>query len=591
MENIIFPIISPKRRCTITTGRTWFKYENVFSTHHSNIIGSNFTRLLPYLPPTNSLSRDFCELYKSKRDKAEAVEALKLHRKQHAEERASTGQRRWKALDSPKDCAYIQIDGMDQKKTALPHFSKQPKSVDGAALVGVHLVGAMIFHGKLRTRVSLTYNNLKSESNLTITVLQKILLEWESILPPTLYLQLDNTVRENKNNILFAYLAMLLEKKVFTKIKLGFLLVGHTYDFVDQMFSRFSQALRRENAFTMSRLRSMIENNYDPKPVTSILTQTWDFKHFIETEPKLFRTLNDITQNQQYKFKIASALEVRVWCKQFSIDNTWEPPIGVRYILHIDGSRAILASEQVPLKSYAEIKRHTRREEIGRNISNNKRERLVGDMCWFWLVPPERDEHAVDEPVAVTTTEEFRRRIFGQRRPIYSGPRRPPPGSAAADRAAHIGELTEIHDKSFLAVLANDETSFWICQVLKINRRNEEGEPISVHIQWYATEDSNPYTGKFYPEKRRTNGKGRATLFRQEIDLEEVIVLSFNFNFTTARRSRKITERQIQTGLFRIARDKEASQPEVSNRLSQAIDSADDEETECSGTDLEDEEE
>ncbi|KAL3695528.1 hypothetical protein R1sor_009604 [Riccia sorocarpa] len=437
---------------------------------------------------------------------AEAVEALKLHRKQQAEERAAAARRRWKALDSPKDCAYIQIDGMDQKKTALPYFSKQPKSVDGAALVGVHLVGAMIFHGVL--------------------------------------------------------------------------------------------------------------------------------------QPKLFRTLNDITQNQQYKFKVASALEVRVWCKQFSTDNTWEPPAGVRNILHIDGSRAILASEQVPLKSYAEIKRQTRRaqnigplvgrqegealrhvqairqdiqthcypffddeqkdwwnhwfmlqEEIGRNISNNRRERLVGDMCWFWPVPPERDEHAVDEPVAVTTTEEFRRRIFGQRRPIYSGPRRPPPGSAAPDRAAHIGELTEIHDKSFLDVLADDETSFWICQVLKINRRNEEGEPTSVHIQWYATEDSNPYTGKFYPEKRKTNGKGRATLFRQEIDLEEVTVLSFNFNFTTTRRLRKITERQIRTGLFRIARDKEVSQPEVPNRLSQAIDSADDEETECSGPDLEDEEE
>ncbi|KAL3689390.1 hypothetical protein R1sor_015699 [Riccia sorocarpa] len=537
---------------------------------------------------------------------AEAVEALKLHRKQQAEERAAAGRRRWKALDSPKDCAYIQIDGMDQKKTTLPHFSKQPKSVDGAALVGVHLVGAMIFHGRLRTRAFLTYNNLKSDSNLTITVLQKILLEWEGILPPTLYLQLDNTVRENKNNILFAYLAMLLEKNVFTKIKLGFLLVGHTHDFVDQMFSRFSQALRRENAFTMSRLRSMIESSYDPKPVTTILTQTWDFKHFIETEPKLYRTLNDITQNQQYKFKISSALEVRVWCKQFSTDNTWEPSAEVRNILHIDRSRAILASEQVPLKSYAEIKRQTRRvqnigpivgrqegeaEEIGRNISNNRRERLVGDMCWFWPVPPERDEHAVDEPVAVTTTEEFRRRIFGQRRPIYFGPRRPPPGSAAADRAAHIGELTEIHDKSFLAVLADDETSFWICQVLKINRRNEEGEPTSVLIQWYATEDSNPYTGKFYPEKRRTNGKGRAALFRQEIDLEGVTVLSFNFNFTTARRLRKITERHIRTCLFRIARDKEASQPEGINRLSPTIDSADDEETECSGPNLEDEEE
>ncbi|KAL3692922.1 hypothetical protein R1sor_006573 [Riccia sorocarpa] len=83
------------------------------------------------MPTTNKFSVcDFCKLYKSKRDKIEAVEALKLHRKQHAEEHAATGRRRWKALDSPKDCAYIQIDGMDQKKIALPHFSKQPKSVN-----------------------------------------------------------------------------------------------------------------------------------------------------------------------------------------------------------------------------------------------------------------------------------------------------------------------------------------------------------------------------------------------------------------------------------------------------------------------------
>ncbi|KAL3686933.1 hypothetical protein R1sor_013242 [Riccia sorocarpa] len=108
------------------------------------------------IPTTNKFSVcDFYELYKSKRDKAitriEKVEALQLHRKQQAEERAAAGRRRWKALDTPKDCAYIQIDGMDQKKTALPHFAKQSKSVDGAALVGVHLVGAMIFHEKLMT--------------------------------------------------------------------------------------------------------------------------------------------------------------------------------------------------------------------------------------------------------------------------------------------------------------------------------------------------------------------------------------------------------------------------------------------------------
>ncbi|KAL3694871.1 hypothetical protein R1sor_008522 [Riccia sorocarpa] len=423
-----------------------------------------------YHLPNNFTKKEVYDHYKT--DMTEAIEALQLHRKQQAEERAAAGRRRWKALDTPKDCAYIQIDGMDQKKTALPHFSKQPKYVDGAALVGVHLVGAMVFHGKMQTRAFLTYNNIKSYSNLTITVLHKILLEWEGPLPPTLYLQLDNIVRENKNNILFAYLAMLLDRNIFSKIKLGFLLVGHTHDFVDQMFSRFSQALRRENAFTMSRLRSVIQNSYDPKLITSVILQTWDFKNFIETEPKLFRTLNDITHNQQYKFKLASTLDVRVWCKQFSTDQTWEPPAGVKNYVNADGARLMLASQQLPLKSYAEIKRQTKRaqntrtletaqegdavrhvqairqdiqahcypffedvekdwwnhwffqqEIIGRNIGRSIRERLTGDMCWLWHVPPERDAEEEVELLAVTTAEDLRRRVFGIRRPIYSGPR------------------------------------------------------------------------------------------------------------------------------------------------------------------------
>ncbi|KAL3680428.1 hypothetical protein R1sor_023384 [Riccia sorocarpa] len=315
-------------------------------------------------------------------------------------------------------------------------------------------------------------------------------------------------------------------------------------------------------------------------------------------------------------------------------DQTWEPPAGVRNFVNADGARLMLASQQLPLKSYAEIKRQTKsaqnigtlettqegdvvrhvhairqdiqahcypffddaekdwwnhwfihQEIIGRNIGNSIRERLTGDMCWLWLVPPERDAEEEVELLAVTTAEDLRRRVFGIRRPIYSGPRKPPPGSAAADRAAHIGELTEIHDKSFLAVLAEDEVSFWICQVLKINGRNEGGEPTDVTIQWYATEDSNPYTGKFYPEKRRSNGKGRPVLFRQEVNLDAVTILSFNFIFTTTRRLLKITERQIRTVLFRIARVKQAS--EVDGNISPTADigSADDEETDCSGPD------
>ncbi|KAL3682789.1 hypothetical protein R1sor_000811 [Riccia sorocarpa] len=277
------------------------------------------------------------------------------------------------AGDTPKDCAYIQIDGMDQKKTALPHFAKQPKSVDGAALVGVHLVGAMIFQGKLMTRAFLTYNNIKSDTNLTITVLHKILLDWEGDLPHVLYLQLDNTVRENKNNILFAYLTMLLERKVFTKIKLGFLMTRRTQN---------------------------------------------------------VGTLEDGDQGDSIRHVQAIRKDIQAHCYPFFDEGEKE------WWNHWFISQ----------------------EEIVRNINNHRHERLSGDMCWFWLVPPERStDNEEEEPVAITTGEELRRRVFGERRPIYSRPPRPTPGSAATDWAAHIGELTEIHDKSFLAIGSEDD--------------------------------------------------------------------------------------------------------------------------------------
>ena len=58
--------------------------------------------------------------------------------------------------------------------------------------------------------------------------------------PPTLYLQLDNTCKENKNRFLFGYCAMLVRLGLFEKVVVGFLPKGHTHEDIDQMFSRFS---------------------------------------------------------------------------------------------------------------------------------------------------------------------------------------------------------------------------------------------------------------------------------------------------------------------------------------------------------------
>ena len=78
--------------------------------------------------------------------------------------------------------------------------------------------------------VFITYPNIQNDPNLTVTVMQRVLQTWQGILPPVLYVQLDNTARENKNSTVFGYLSMLVERGIFKKIKVKVLLVGHTHD-------------------------------------------------------------------------------------------------------------------------------------------------------------------------------------------------------------------------------------------------------------------------------------------------------------------------------------------------------------------------
>ena len=96
----------------------------------------------------------------------------------------------------------------------------------------------------------LTYPNVHNDPNLIVTIIQRVLQSWTGPLPSVLYVQLDNTTRENKIYSVFGYLSMLVHKEIFKKIKVNFLLVGHTHDHIDQMFSTFSKKLSRCDAFT-----------------------------------------------------------------------------------------------------------------------------------------------------------------------------------------------------------------------------------------------------------------------------------------------------------------------------------------------------
>lgn len=118
----------------------------------------------------------------------------------------------------------IIADGMGQHTTNIPSLRRISKAMSALTTVGTHLVGAIIHSGQSvngkEVYGSFDYYQFPHDSNLTMKVLLDVLVRWASdyLLPPVLYIQFDNCLRENKNRFMFGLLALLIEEKIFGKV-------------------------------------------------------------------------------------------------------------------------------------------------------------------------------------------------------------------------------------------------------------------------------------------------------------------------------------------------------------------------------------
>ena len=133
-------------------------------------------------------------------------------------------QHRYKARRFPDKYITWIDDAMDQKSTNLPQPRKTTKATCNLTYIGTHLVGGIFHSGQSLTGKdimgSFDYYQWPHDPNLTITVMLVMLQKWceRYKLPPVLYLQLDNCVKENKNMYMFWFLGLLVESKLFDKV-------------------------------------------------------------------------------------------------------------------------------------------------------------------------------------------------------------------------------------------------------------------------------------------------------------------------------------------------------------------------------------
>lgn len=131
---------------------------------------------------------------------------------------------------------------------------------------------------------------------------------------------------------MFSFLACLVDLKVFEEVTIDYLLVGHTGNEVDQLFSILANELKSE-ILTIEDLKEKIEAApIVPKPVVHSLAYIFDWKSFIED--KLSKPpLKNISKYYSFLFS-SEAGDVKFRGKRLPQDGVLSlyPPAGIRIV-------------------------------------------------------------------------------------------------------------------------------------------------------------------------------------------------------------------------------------------------------------------
>jgi hypothetical protein len=65
---------------------------------------------------------------------------------------------------------------------------------------------------------------------------------------------MDNCVKDYKNHHLLVFLSLLNAKFFFEEVQLGFLVIGHTHEDIDESFGHLSKKLKEQNNYVMADL-------------------------------------------------------------------------------------------------------------------------------------------------------------------------------------------------------------------------------------------------------------------------------------------------------------------------------------------------
>lgn len=179
-------------------------------------------------------------------------------------------------LKDPEGSLSLVVDGADNNENSIPHTAEQTKTSTTSFRARMHIIGVLA-HGH-RPYAFTCPGHVKQGHNVTIQAIFDVLVDLfkrNGKLPPVLFLQLDNTTKQNKGTYLSAFLALLIQCGTFKEIYVGFLPVGHTHEDIDQFFSRIAIYFRTHDALSRMHLEHGIQRAYQTREGFRPIVRHW----------------------------------------------------------------------------------------------------------------------------------------------------------------------------------------------------------------------------------------------------------------------------------------------------------------------------
>lgn len=540
-----------------------YKYEfNNIYANHSPSSYNYFMRIWkahrPYIKVRKATRFTKCSLCERLRDEladslkrgldtTSVMEQKRAHNSFVQRERQEYTRKKELAILRPADFLSVVIDGADQKAYSLPHFITSVKDQRGHGLK-IHLIGVLQHLSPNQLRLFTMSDEHETGSNHVVEVLHRLINELASMgkMPKTLFIQLDNCVRENKNHFFLAYVDSLIHWKILDHVEVSFLPVGHTHSDVDQAFSSTSDMLRHNDAITISDIHDLLSKCYNSHTRVTSLSSVINWSGLCELQGCI-QKIDAITQLRYFRFtgtQDSSGSHSSLCHVRGSVDEEWRAPkfkhektaksiIGTAPDLKLCPPEILKApsdfenvtkriqSEEVRIKSSTKINSlyHLRDEiYVDRNI------RLHWDLLKVV-------ESVGVTPLADTAYESDHGNVSGRSDNSY-----------------------DYECGSFVAVLApSDELSldFWIGKISSV-RYNLSGTVSNVRVVWYEFYGcSDIYRAKYKPCMITSTQSKKLLIWEDEITPDTVIA---NFSGLTKEKRLPLnimTHMKEQIELFR----------------------------------------